>query len=94
MDLAAFKEAGDAVKRIAKDYRPIAELAEALSEVEKVLSEVGELELARGRAKVELAQAVSAKVKAEGELAQVRRETEQAQAVLDRVKAALAGIKL
>jgi chromosome segregation ATPase len=94
MDLSAFKEAHDAVQRITKDYKPVADLAAALEAVRQVLAEVGELENARVRAKAELAKVEEEKAQAQAALGRVKAETNQAQAILDRVKAALSGIKL
>ena len=44
MDLSAFKEARDAVKRIVREYKPIADLSDALDQVQKLLSDLGDLD--------------------------------------------------
>ena len=94
MDLSAFRAADNAVKKIVKDYKPIADLAEALDAVREAVSSLGDLEAKKAALEVEILKLNNERASAEAEATKSRQAAARAKAVYDDVVAKLATFKV
>ena len=93
MDLSAFQAADNAVKKIAKDYKPIVDLSEALDSVRATVAELGNLEAKVATLKAEVRKWTDERSAAESAANRAKQESTRAQAILDEVRAKLAAFR-